>query len=189
MWDSGDTYMSARIDPAVINNSERLQALIDEVKEELYALSPGTPFEYTFTDELFEESFRTEQRMSKVLNIFTMMALTIAYLGLFGLAAFSAEQRTKELGVRKVLGAKTSDLVVLFSSEFTRLVLIALVIASPLAYFAVDSWLDAFAYQTPIEPMVFIIAGLSALLISWFTIGFQSLKAAYRNPVESLRDE
>lgn len=188
-WRSSAVFMSMRLDPGVVTNGDQLQAIIDDVKDELQALSPGTPFQFSFTDELFEESFRTEQRMSRVLNIFTVMALTIACLGLFGLAAFSAEQRTKELGVRKVLGAKATDLVTLFSSEFTRLVLIALVIASPLAYFAVDSWMSAFAYRAPIEPFIFILAGLAALLISWLTIGFQSLKAAYRNPVESLRDE
>lgn len=189
MWKSGHAFMSARIDPSSLSSADRLQQVINEVKNDLQALSPGTPFEYSFTDAGFEESFRTEQRMSEVLNVFTAMALTIACLGLFGLAAFSAEQRTKELGVRKVLGARTSDLVVSFSSEFTRLVVIALLIAAPLAYFAVDTWLADFAYRAPIQPLVFVVAGLLALLISWLTISFQSLKAAYRNPIDSLRDE
>jgi len=189
LWESGRDFLSARINTAAVTNGEELQALIADVKEELYKLSPKTPFEYSFTDQLFEEAFRTEQRMGKVLNIFTVMALSIACLGLFGLAAFSAEQRNKELGVRKVLGAKASDLVILFSSEFTRLIVIALLIAVPLAYFAVDSWLASFAYQAPIQAWVFVVAGALALVIAWLTIGFQSLKAAYRNPIESLRDE
>ena len=189
LWDNGQDYVSARINPAVINSQDALQDLIADVKEELYRISPNTPFQYSFTDALFEESFRTEQRMGQVLNIFTVMALTIACLGLFGLAAFSAEQRKKELGVRKVLGAKAASLVMLFSSEFTKLVLLALLIAVPLSYFAVDSWLSSFAYQAPIQPWVFAVAGLLALFIAWLTIGFQSMKAAMRNPIESLRDE
>lgn len=189
MWKSGQGFMSLRLNGGAIASGKRLQEIITELKTDLETIAPGIPFEYSFMDEQFEESFRTEQRMSQVLNIFTVMALTIACLGLFGLAAFSAEQRTKELGVRKVLGAKTKDLVISFSGEFTRLVLISLVIAVPLAYFAIDSWLADFAYKTPIKPMVFVVACGAALLISWFTIGFQSLKAAYRNPVDSLRDE
>lgn len=189
MWSNGQAYLSMRLNASAIPDGERLQEVISELKTDLERIAPGVPFEYSFMDEQFEESFRTEQRMSKVLNIFTVMALTIACIGLFGLAAFSAEQRTKELGVRKVLGARTKDLVISFSSEFTKLVLISLLIAVPLAYFAIDYWLADFAYKTPIEPMVFIVACGAALMLSWFTIGFQSLKAAYRNPVESLRNE
>jgi len=155
----------------------------------LAAIKPGLPFEYSFMDKDFESSFRTEQRMTSVLNIFTVMALSIACIGLFGLAAFTSEQRTKELGVRKVLGASVKDIVLLFSTEFTRLVIIAILIATPLAYYAVKTWLADFAYQTPITISIFIIAGGSALLIAWGTISFQSLKSAYRNPVEALRDE
>lgn len=127
--------------------------------------------------------------MSQVLNVFTVMALSIACLGLFGLAAFSAEQRKKELGVRKVLGASVYKLMYVFTAEFTLLIVISLVIASPLAYWFVKSWLADFAYKTPISPGVFIIAGASSLVVAWLTIGFQSLKAASRNPVEVLREE
>ncbi|MCE7994459.1 MAG: FtsX-like permease family protein [Roseivirga sp.] len=189
LWNSGHGYMSLRLNADAVRDGDRLKQVIEELKTDLGKIAPAVPFEYSFMDQQFEESFRTEQRMSKVLNIFTGMALTIACLGLFGLAAFSAEQRTKELGVRKVLGAKTKDLVISFSGEFTRLVLISLIIAVPLAYFAIDYWLADFAYKTPIQPMVFVIACGTALMISWFTISFQSLKAAYRNPVDSLRDE
>ncbi len=184
-----ESYVSMRINAENVQDSKALKAMIEDVKNELQSLSPAIPFQYSFMDQIFEDSFRSEQRMGQVLNIFTLMALTIACLGLFGLAAFSAEQRIKELGVRKVLGARTSDLVISFSSEFTKMVVVSLIIATPLAYFAVDSWLKDFAYKTPIEPMVFIIAGVSALIISWLTIGFQSFKAANRNPIEALRDE
>ncbi|MBO3700411.1 ABC transporter permease [Roseivirga sp. E12] len=184
-----ESYVSMRINPQAISDAASLKAIIQTVQNELEALDPALPFEYSFMDQVFENSFRSEQRMGKVLNIFTVMALTIASLGLFGLAAFSAEQRIKELGVRKVLGAKTTDLIISFSSEFTKLVVIALIIAIPLAYFAVNSWLADFPYKTPMEPLVFITAGLSALVISWLTISYQSFKAANRNPIEALRDQ
>ncbi|MGW8121389.1 ABC transporter permease [Roseivirga echinicomitans] len=189
LFDIGTSYLSARIDPLQVNSTEKMTALLDGVKSELASIKPGLPFEYSFMDEDFERSFRTEQRMTSVLNIFTVMALSIACIGLFGLAAFTSEQRTKELGVRKVLGASVKDIVLLFSTEFTRLVIIAILIATPLAYYAVKTWLADFAYQTPITVSIFIIAGGSALLIAWGTISFQSLKSAYRNPVEALRDE
>lgn len=184
-----ESYVSMRINPQALSDATTLKTTIETVQNELEVLAPDIPFEYSFMDQVFEDSFRNEQRMSKVLNIFTIMALTIASLGLFGLAAFSAEQRIKELGVRKVLGAKTADLIISFSSEFTKLVVIALIIAIPLAYYAVNSWLVDFPYKTPMEPMVFIIAGISALIISWLTISYQSFKAANRNPVEALRDQ
>jgi len=189
MWNTNQGFLSMRLNPSVVTDGASLQKVISEVKSEMYSLAEEIPFEYSFMGQQFEDSFRSEQQMSKVLNIFTVMALTIACLGLFGLAAFSAEQRKKELGVRKVLGARTSDLVISFSSSFTKLVLIALLIAIPLAYFTVDSWLENFAYKTSMDPIIFIVASFSALLISWFTIGYQSLKSANRNPVESLRDQ
>ena len=189
MWSSGAEFISMRINPASVKDGKDLQGLIDKVESTIKELDQGVPFEYSFMDERFEASFRNEQRMGRVLNIFTAIALSIACLGLFGLSAFSAEQRTKELGVRKVLGASVTDLVMLFSSEFTKLVLISLLVAAPLAYFFVDNWLSDFAYKTPISPWIFGLAGAGALLLSWATIGYQSMKAAFRNPVESLRDE
>ncbi|PIQ47794.1 MAG: hypothetical protein COW03_12665 [Cytophagales bacterium CG12_big_fil_rev_8_21_14_0_65_40_12] len=189
LYNIGTSYISARINPNMVGSGEQLRQLLDEVQAELRSLKPGLPFQYSFMDQDFESSFRTEQQMIQVLNVFTVMALSIACLGLFGLAAFTSEQRTKELGVRKVLGASVKDIVVLFSGEFTKLVIIAILIASPLAYIAVKSWLGAFAYQTPITVAAFIFAGIGALLIAWGTISFQSIKSAYRNPVDALRDE
>ena len=189
LYNIGTSYLSARIDPTVVNSASKMKSLLDEVKADLISLKPGLPFEYSFMDESFESSFRTEQQMTSVLNIFTVVALSIACIGLFGLAAFTSEQRTKELGVRKVLGASVKDIVLLFSTEFTRLVVVSILIAVPLAYYAVKTWLADFAYQTPITASVFIFAGALALVIAWCTISFQSLKSAYRNPVEALRDE
>jgi putative ABC transport system permease protein len=140
-------------------------------------------------DQEFESTFRSEQRMATVLNMFTFLAVIIACLGLFGLAAFSAEQRMKELGIRKVLGAKVHELMFLFSSEFTKLVLLAIVLASPLAYFLVDYWLSNFAFRTSIDPWVFVVAALSALMIALLTISYQSFSAANTNPTETLKNE
>ena len=127
--------------------------------------------------------------MATILNVFTIMAMIIACLGLFGLAAFSAEQRTKELGIRKVLGASVAELAVTFSKEFTRLVLIAILLACPIAWYFVREWLQDFAYSTPIEMWVFIAATVAAMIIAIATISFQSLRSANRNPVETLKDE
>ena len=184
-----ESYVSMRINPESTSDTKVISGLIDEVKSELDRLSPGTPFEYSFMDQEFENSFRSEQQMGQVLNIFTFMAITITCLGLFGLAAFSAEQRKKELGVRKVLGASVFRLVYMFTSEFTLLIMISLVIASPVAYFFVKQWLADFVYKTPIHFWVFILAALGALVIAWLTIGFQSIRAANQNPVDVLRDE
>ena len=191
VWDFGGgvSYLTMRLNPEVANSGEALNEMIDGIKQQILELDATFPFEYSFMDQDFEASFRSEQRMGKVLNVFTAMAIAIACLGLFGLAAFSAEQRKKELGVRKVLGARVMNLMMLFSTEFTRLVVLSLLIAAPLSYFVVRSWLADFAYKTPIDISVFTLAGLGALIIAWGTISFQSLKAAYRNPIESLRDE
>ena len=189
MWEGGSDFISIRIDPNVVTNSAELKRTIDNVEAELIKLNPGIPFEYSFMDQRFEASFRNEQRMGQVLNVFTAMAMVIACLGLFGLAAFTAEQRKKELGVRKVLGASILKLVYLFTAEFTILIIVALVIASPLAYFFVKEWLTGFAYKTPVQVWVFVAAAGGSLLIAWLTIGFQSIRAANQNPVDVLRDE
>lgn len=189
--DSGtsSSYLSLRLNHQNINSGDDLQNLIAEIESNISSIDSSFPFEYSFMDQSFDNSFRNEQKMGAVLNIFTVMAVIIACLGLYGLAAFSAEQRTKELGIRKVLGAKTMHLVMLFSSEFTKLVVISLLIGTPIAYYFVHTWLSEFAYKTPIDVWVFVLAGISALLISWSTVGFQSLKTARLNPVDSLKDE
>lgn len=191
VWDYGRglSYYSMRIDSEKIKSATDLQLLIEDVQGELAQVDSSIPFEYSFMDKEFETAFRSEERMGKILNLFTFMALVIACLGLFGLAAFSAEQRTKELGIRKVLGAKVSELVITFSAEFTKLILISILIASPIAYFLVDTWLEDFAYRTPIDLWIFAIATLAALMIAIATISYQSLRAANRNPTETLKSE
>ncbi|MDN5202456.1 ABC transporter permease [Fulvivirgaceae bacterium BMA10] len=185
----GRSYLSLQLNSEVVKNTSDLQSVLDQVRDEIRQIDPSVPFSYSFMDQEFESTFRSEQRMGTILNLFTAMAVIIACLGLFGLAAFSAEQRMKELGIRKVLGAGTSALLVLFSSEFTRLIFIAILLASPMAYFLVDTWLTNFAYRTPIDLWVFMLAAFSALVIALVAIGYQSLKAACQNPVEILKDE
>lgn len=189
--DSGTSpsYLSLRLNKAAVTSSEELNSLISGIRSELSILDASYPFEYSFMDQAFEQSFREEQRLAQILNIFTTMAVIIACLGLFGLAAFSAEMRIKELGIRKVLGAHTLKLMVTFSSEFTRLVLVSLIIAMPLAYYVVQYWLRSFAHKTPVNLWVFVLAGALAMLISWLTIGSQSFKVASENPVKALRNQ
>ncbi len=187
MWSSGSDFVSLRLNANQTNDN--IDALLSDIESKLKDINPNIPFEYSFMDQNFEAYFRGEQRMSQVLNVFTVMALSIACLGLFGLAAFSAEQRKKELGVRKILGASVFKLMYIFTAEFTVLIIVSLLIASPLAYLFVDNWLDNFAYKTPITPVVFLAAALGSILVAWLTIGFQSMRAANRNPVEVLRDE
>jgi putative ABC transport system permease protein len=151
--------------------------------------APNEPFDYNFLDENFDELFRVEQRMGQVFSVFSGLAIFIACLGLFALAAFTAEQRTKEIGIRKALGASPVGLVVLLSREFTKLVLIAFVPAAVAAWFIVDSWLNGFEYRIDIDPLVFIGSGVIAIVIAWLTVSYQSIKAAATNPVNSLRYE
>ena len=188
-YGGGAAYLSIRLNPESIKNSEDLQSAIQYVEEQLALLDPSVPFEYSFMDQEFENTFKAEQKMGITLNIITTMALIIACLGLFGLAAFSAEQRLKELGIRKVLGAKVSQLVILFTSEFSKLVVVSILVASPIAYLLVDYWLNDFAYKAPIEIWVFVVAAASPLILAFITISFQSLNAAYKNPVDTLKDE
>ena len=150
---------------------------------------PATPFDYTFLDDKVQHQYESEITMSHIINAFTGMAIVISCLGLFGLAAFSAEQRTKEIGIRKVLGASTGGIVRLLSGEFVRLVAVAFVIATPVAWWATHEWLQAFVYKVTIAWWMFALAGLSAIVIALFTVSFQAIKAAVVNPVKGLRSE
>jgi putative ABC transport system permease protein len=183
------SYLSMRLNPRAIQNSDQLQGIIDNVRQELARIDGSVTFQYSFMNEEFDNTFHEEKRMGVVLNLFTVLAIVIACLGLLGLAAFSADQRKKELGIRKLHGASVRQLVFLFSSEFTKLVALSIVIAIPIAYLMTDYWLNNFAYRTPIEVWVFIVAGLTAMSIAALTVGFQSFSAANANPVEVLKNE
>ncbi len=147
------------------------------------------PFNYYFLDDLFNNAFYTEIRLSKIFSISTAFAIFIACMGLYGLVAFAAETRTKEIGIRKVLGASVSNIVSLLSKDFVKLILISFVIAFPIAWWAMNKWLEAFAYRIDIEWNIFAIAGVFTLLIALLTVSYQAIKAAVANPVKSLRTE
>ncbi|MEJ7684814.1 MAG: FtsX-like permease family protein [Segetibacter sp.] len=150
---------------------------------------PQEPFEYDFLDEAFAQLYRSDIKTSTLIGLFSCIAIIISCLGLFGLAAFTTEQRTKEIGIRKVLGASVSSLYTLLSKEFIILVAIALIIASPLSWWAMNAWLQSFAYRIPIALWVFAVAGVLTVLIALLTISYQAIKAAIANPVKSLRTE
>ncbi|CAD5267748.1 MULTISPECIES: ABC transporter permease [unclassified Imperialibacter] len=151
--------------------------------------APGQPFEYAFYDEEFNAEYKAEEKVGEIFGIFAGLAIFIACLGLFGLAAFTAEQRTKEVGIRKVLGASISSIILLLSKEFMKLVLIAFVVTVPLAWFAMNAWLQDFAYRTTIGVGVFALAGGLSFVIAWLTMSVHSYKAAAMNPSSSLRTE
>ena len=159
------------------------------VKKAWSQFFPTDPFAYSFLDERYDKQYRADERFGQVFGFFTLMAVLVACLGLLGLATFTAQQRTKEIGVRKVLGASVASIVTLLSKDFLKLVLIAIVLASPLAWYAMHRWLADFAYKIEIEWWVFGVAGLLAVGIALLTVSFQSVKAALMNPVKSLRSE
>ncbi|HEX9513191.1 MAG TPA: ABC transporter permease [Puia sp.] len=152
-------------------------------------LNPNFSFTYTFSDEEYQKLYNDEQVIGNLSNAFAALAISISCLGLLGLAMFTAEQRVKEIGIRKVLGASIGSLFTLLSAEFVSLVFIAFVIASPVAWFAMNKWLQNYAYHAPIEWWMFVLAGLAALVITLITISFQAIKAATINPAKSLRSE
>jgi putative ABC transport system permease protein len=168
---------------------ENMQASLEFLKTQWQRLAPEWPFEYQMVDKQFADLYRSEQIFGKLFGLFTSLSILIACLGLFGLATFMAKQRTKEIGVRKVLGASVASIVALLSKDFLRLVLIAIVIASPIAWYAMNRWLNGFAYKIDIEWWMFAGAGLLAVGIALLTVSFQSVKAALTNPVKSLRSE
>lgn len=170
-------------------NTSTIQNLIIQIQNKWKTLAPGLPFSYHFLNESFDEMYRTEQRVGKIALIFSVLAIFIACLGLFGLATFIAEQRTKEIGIRKVLGASVQGIVQMLSKDFMKLVAIAFVFAAPLGWWAMHTWLQDFAYRINIEWWMFAAAGLGALFIALITVSFQAIKAAIANPVKSLRTE
>jgi putative ABC transport system permease protein len=164
-------------------------SLVSSVSASWHKLNPNEPFEYSFLDEDFQKNYEAEDRLASIVGYFTVIAILISCLGLFGLATFSAEQRIKEIGVRKVLGASVSGIVALLSKDFLKLVAISVLLASPIAWWIMHRWLQDFAYRTNISWTVFAITTVLALLIALITISFQAIRAAIANPVKSLRTE
>jgi putative ABC transport system permease protein len=169
--------------------SKNTADVVDHLKKTWEKFNPGKPFVYNFLDEVFGNTYRAEQRLGNIFGIFAALAIIIACLGLFALSAFTAEQRTKEIGIRKVLGASVTSIVFLLSKEFGKLIAIAFVIATPLAWYAVEWWLQNYEYKIDIGVMVYLLAGAGAFVVAWITMGVQSVKAARGNPVEALRSE
>jgi ABC-type antimicrobial peptide transport system permease subunit len=166
-----------------------IESAIRELKGIWQRLNPAYPFRYNFLDQDLDNLYRAEGRISSLVNAFAALAVLIACLGLFGLAAFTAERRTKEIGIRKVLGASVGGIVVLLSRDFLRLVLVAMVVATPLAWYVMDHWLDNYSYHIRLGWWLFAVAGLLALLVAFLTVSFQSIKAGLADPVKSLKSE
>ncbi|WP_417860188.1 ABC transporter permease [Winogradskyella sediminis] len=178
------SYMYLKTNPK-IGTSDVLSKIEAVMKKH----NPAFPFEYSFVDDAFNAKFKSEQLVGKLSQLFALLAILISCLGLFGLAAYTAEQRSKEIGVRKVLGASVSGIVKLLSKDFLKLVGLAIVIAIPVAWYVMDNWLGNYAYRIEINGWIFVIAGIVAIVIAMVTVSFQAIKAAIANPVDSLKTE
>ncbi|MCB0706354.1 MAG: ABC transporter permease [Saprospiraceae bacterium] len=170
-------------------SSGALQNTLQQLEETFNKYLPKSAFEFTFLDAHTRRLYQNEQQLSKLVWLFTLLTIIISCLGLFGLAAFTAERRTKEIGIRKVLGASSGSLVTLLATEFLKPVLIAVVLASPIAFFGMKHWLQNYAYRIEMSTSYLIIAGALGILIAFLTVSFQSLRAARANPIDSLRNE
>lgn len=169
--------------------SESVEQTIPLIKAFYHEYNPGLPFEYTFLDEDYKLLYASEQRVASLSRYFALVAILISCLGLFGLAAFTTERRIKEIGIRKVLGSTELNIVLLLSSDFTKIILLSIAVALPLSYLMAKDWLDNFAYSIVLESWYFVGAGMVALFVSWLTVGIQTIKAAMTNPVNNLRSE
>jgi putative ABC transport system permease protein len=179
----GFSEMSVRI------NGQKAKEAVAYVESTWNKLAEGNPFEYVFLDDHFAQMYRADEQVSKIVGILATLAIVISCLGLFGLASYSAEKRVKEIGIRKVLGASVQNIVSMLSKDFLKLVLVATLIAWPIAWFSVNNWLRDFAYRIPVSWWVFLLAGIAALAIAIVTVSFQAIRAAMDNPVKSLRTE
>jgi len=178
------SYVTIRINPQL-----SAREALGRISPVFTKYSPAEPFDYKFVDEAYDAKFRIESRVGQLAGFFTILAIFISCLGLFGLASFVAEQRTKEIGVRKVMGATVLNLWTMLSKDFVLLVGCSCLIAIPIAWWALHEWLQQFAYRTAISSWIFVMAGIGAVLITLLTVSYQSIKAAFMNPVKSLRTE
>jgi putative ABC transport system permease protein len=186
VYDGTKSFLVVKVKP---QDADAWQTTLDGLKNQWKTVAGHTPFEYSFVDENFAKTFSTQQQFGKVLTIMATLAILIASLGLLGMIVYSLEQRTKEIGIRKVSGASVYNILVLISRGYTKLILIAFVIAAPLAYYLMQFWLMDFAYAIKPSVWIFILAGGCTLLLAVVITGYHSIKAALTNPVEVLRDE
>ena len=182
-------YTSQPSNMIVATTGDNYQSLLSDIGVIWKKIIAGTPFEYSFLDEEIQRQYKEEATLRKISDSFTILAILISCLGLFGLAMFTAQQRIKEIGVRKVLGASVTGIVSMLSKDFLKLVFISIFVATPIAWWAMNKWLQDFAYKINISLWVFVLAGTVALLIALITISFQAIRAAIANPVKSLRTE
>ncbi len=183
VWPSWFGYISIKL------NTSNLPETISNISLTWKRMIPNRPFEYFFLDDDFKRQYQSEERFGEVFMTFSLLAIFISCLGLFGLASYTAQQRTKEIGIRKIVGATATSIVLLLSKSFTKLLLIATMLAAPAGFLGMNRWLQSFAYRIDIHWSVFLYTAIGAILIMWLTISFQSLKAAMTNPVRSLRYE
>ncbi|MEL7003499.1 MAG: FtsX-like permease family protein, partial [Bacteroidota bacterium] len=169
--------------------SDNYQDVLTAVQKPWDTFFPGNPVDYFFLDSFFNKQYESDRQFGQLFSLFSLLAIFVASLGLFGLASFLTLQRTKEVGIRKVLGSKVSSIVLLLSKGFIQLVLVANLIAWPLAWWVMDSWLASFPYRIDINPLLFLGAGLGVVIIAFLSVGFQTLKAALLNPAETLKYE
>ena len=175
--------MVIRIQPVDVS------ATLEFLQQKWQQYDPGRPFDYYFLDQHFNDLYQADERLNKIIRYFTFLAILVACLGLYGMASFMGEQRFKEIGIRKTLGASVTGIILLLSKEITRLILLATVITIPLSYFVMQKWLQGFAYRIDLDPGIFVIATLWVLLIGYATIAYQSIKASLINPVDAIRTE
>lgn len=173
----------------LVRYSGKAETAVSDIEKLWKQYASGSPFEYVFLDQNFDQLFREEQRLSMLFSVFTGLAIFIACLGLFALASFTAEQRTKEIGIRKAMGASVMSITSLLSREFTTLVIVAILLAIIPSYYLLTQWLNQFAYHIDISIWVFVVSGVAALFIAWLTVIFQAMKAGMAKPVDSLRYE
>ena len=172
-----------------LNPQQNAKQSLSRIEQIWKKYTPNVPFDYKFVDEEFGSKFRAEERIGKLSSYFAILAIFISCLGLFGMASFVAEQRTKEIGIRKVLGASVVNLWRLLSTEFFVLVLLSCIIAAPIAWYYLNNWLTNYDYRIKIRWQVFVLAAVAALVITLITVSFQAIKAAVANPVKSVRTE
>lgn len=187
---SVNNFFANKYNYVIVNvGSSDYDAVLDHAEKSWSSINAGTPFTFSFIDQDFQKNYEKEKRASGIVITFTTIAIILACLGLFGLAVFSAEQRTKEIGIRKVLGAAQGSIVVLLSRDYLRLIPLSLLVALPAGWLIMNMWLQNFVYRISISWWMFVLAGGMAVLIAFITISYQSVKSAFANPLKCLRTE